>query len=265
MDEQTRAKLAEIARKKVIYRMPGMDDVAVRRDIAYQTADDGSLLMDIYHPPAIASGTRVPVVVIVFGYPDPQSGIRKFGPVTSWAQLIAMTGMAAVIYGSSEPADDVHTVLRYLREHAASLELDEQRIGIYSASANVAVALSTLMRDAELKCAALLCGYTFDVKGSTAFADASAQYGFVNACAGRSLNELPTNVPLFVVRAGLEQFPGVNAALDQFAVNALARNLPLTFVNHATGPHGFDVDDDSAATRRIVQQTLAFLRLHLEA
>ena len=127
------------------------------------------------------------------------------------------------------------------------------------------MALAALMRDDTLKCAALLCGYTFDVEGSTAFADGSREYGFVNATAGRSIKELPAGVPLFVVRAGLEQFPGVNAALDHFAANALALNLPLTLVNHATGVHGFDCDEDSVVSRGIIQQVLAFLRLHVGA
>ena len=43
MDEETRAKLAEVARKQVVYRIHGMDDVAVRRDIVYQTTADGPL------------------------------------------------------------------------------------------------------------------------------------------------------------------------------------------------------------------------------
>jgi hypothetical protein len=263
MDEATRAKLAEIARKQIVYRLPGMDDVPVRRDIVYKTGANGALLMDVYYPPGATPGTLVPVVVIVLGYSDPQSDIRMFGPITSYARLIAMSGMAAAIYGASTPAEDAHTVVAYLRDHAASLGIDRHRIGIYSASANVAVALSLLMRDAEFKCAALLYGHTFDVEGSTAFAEASRQYGFVNATAGRSIDELPASVPLFVLRAGLEHFPGVNAALDQFAVRALARNLPLTFVNHATGPHTADMDDDTDATRRIIRQVLDFLRLHL--
>jgi hypothetical protein len=263
MDEATKAKLAEVARKRVVYRIPGMDDVPVRRDVVYKTTADGALLMDIYYPPAATPATRVPLVVIVLGYPDPQSGIRMFGPITSWARLIAMSGMAAAIYGSSAPAEDVYTVLAHLRDNAASLGVDRHRIGVHSASANVAVALTLLMRDTDFRCATFLCGYTFDVDGSTAFAEASRQYGFVNATAGRSIDELPSDVPLFVLRAGREQFPGINAALDQFAARALARNLPLTFVNHATGPHAADLDDDTDATRRIIRQVLDFLRLHL--
>ena len=263
MDEETRARLAEVARKQVVYRIPGMDDVPVRRNIAYKMTADGALLMDIYYPPAATPVTPVPLVAIVLGYPDPQSGGRMFGPLTSWARLIAMSGMAAAIYGTRTPDEDVHDVFAYLRENAASLGVDSLRIGVYAASANVAVALSLLMRDADFRCATLLSGFTFDVEGSTVFAEASRQYGFINATAGRSIDELPADVPMFVLRAGREHFPGINAALDQFAARALARNLPLTFVNHATGSHAADMDDDTDATRRIIRQVLDFLRLHL--
>ena len=263
MDEETRAKLAEVARKQAVYRIPGMDDVNVRRDIVYKTATGDPLLMDVYYPPSAASQMPAPLVVIVLGYPDPQSGGRMFGPLTSWARLIAMSGMAAAIYGTVSPSDDVHDVFAYLRENAASLGVDSRRIGVYAASANVPVALSLLMRDADFRCAALLSGFTFDVEGSTAFAEAARQYGFVNATAGRSIDALPADVPMFVLRAGREHFPGINAALDQFAARAVARNLPLTFVNHATGSHAADMDDDTDATRRIIRQVLDFLRLHL--
>lgn len=263
MNEENRAKLAEVARKLAVYRIPGMDDVPVRREIAYKTAEGGALLTDIYYPPGATPGRSVPLVVIVLGFPDPQSGGRMFGPLTSWARLIAMSGMAAAIYGTSTPAEDVHDVFAYFRENAGPLGIDRRRFGVYAASGNVPVALSLLMRDADFRCIALLNGFTFDVDGSTAFADASRQYGFVNATAGRSIDELPDTVPMFVQRAGREHFPGINAALDQFAARALARNLPLTFVNHATASHAADMDDDTDATRRIIRQVLDFLRLHL--
>jgi hypothetical protein len=263
MDEETRAKLAEVARKQFVYRIPGMDDVAVRRDVVYKTTAAGPLLMDVYYPPSLTAGTPVPLVVHVLGYPDPQSGIRTFGPITSWARLVAMSGMAAAIYGTSAPSDDVDTAFAYVRDNADSLGIDRRRIGVYASSANVSVALTLLMRDADFRCAALICGYTFDVEGSTAFAEASRQYGFVNATAGRSVDELPAGVPIFLLRAGREHAPGVNAALDHFAARALARNLPLTFVNHATGTHAAVMDDDNDATRRIIRQVLDFLRIHL--
>ena len=44
---------------------------------------------------------------------------------------------------------------------------------------------------------------------------------------------------------------------------AVRDNRPVTFVNHATGPHAFDVMDDSRATRDVIRQVLGFLKSHL--
>jgi hypothetical protein len=103
-----------------------------------------------------------------------------------------------------------------------------------------------------------------DLDGATGVADTAKLYGFANACAGKSVDDLPSDVPLFLVRAGREQFAGLNDALDLFLAKALARNLPVTLVNHATGPHGFDLDDDSETSREVVKQILAFMRFHLQ-
>ena len=52
------------------------------------------------------------------------------------------------------------------------------------------------------------------------------------------------DVPLFVARAGRDEMPRLNETLDAFLTKAVARNLPITFANHPTGPHAFDLFDD---------------------
>jgi hypothetical protein len=121
------------------------------------------------------------------------------------------------------------------------------------------------MRDRRVRCAALLYGCTMDMDGSTAVADMGRQAGFVNACAGKSSDDLPDGMPMLFIRAGRDHFPGLNEALDKVVARALARNLPLSLINHATGAHGFDLDENTAISRGIVQQVLAFLQLHLSA
>jgi len=259
MDDRE-AVLREIAKKKVRLVLPGMDVVPVRRNLKYR----GDLLMDLYYP-AVAAGQRAPVVHLSMGFPDPQSGIRSYGPYTSWAQLIAASGMAAVVHGSDSPAESAAAALDYLRAHADALDLDVRRLALFSMSGSVPLALSLLMGERSVACAALLCGYTMDLAGSTVVADTAAQYGFVNACAGKTVDDLPTGVPMFFVRAGRDQFPGVNDSLDAVVVGALARNLPVTLVNHADGAHGFECDEDSEISREIARQLLAFLRFHLNA
>jgi len=266
MSEQTEREtiLREIAKKKVVYRLAGMDALPVRPDLTYRSTSGARLPLAIYYPtPQL--GERAPVVIFPFSYPDPEARIRMFGPVTSWAQLLGASGIAAVLYGAEAPDEDVHAVLRQLREEANVLGLDMDRLGLFASSGNVTVGLSTCMRDRHVRCAALLCGFTMDLDGSTAVADMGKQFGFVNACAGKSVDDLPDDVPMLFIRAGRDTFPGLNDALDKVVARALARNLPLTLINHATGRHGFDLDEDTEMSRGIVQQVLAFLRLHLDA
>jgi hypothetical protein len=125
------------------------------------------------------------------------------------------------------------------------------------------VALSAVMRDASLKCAALITGFTMDLDGSTTVADAAKQHLFVDACAGKSVDDLPDGVPMLFIRAGREWFPGLNDALDNVVAKAIARNLPVTLVNHATGTHGFEFDQDNELSREMVRRVLRFLQWHL--
>lgn len=62
---------------------------------------------------------------------------------------------------------------------------------------------------------------------------------------------------------GRDQFPALNAALDRLIQRSLVQNLPFSLINHADGLHGFDLDEHTSISRGIVQQVLAFLRLHL--
>lgn len=263
MSDQTGrdAMLREIAKKRVVCELPRMEALPVRRDLTFRATSGAELPMDVYYPSL--PDQSLAVVLMTMAYPDPTARVRTYGPLTSWARLIAASGMAAVVYGAEAPEEDVHALLRRLRADAAALTLDADRFGLFARSGNVTVGLSTLMRDRRLRCAALLYGYTMDLDGSTMVADMARQAGFVNACLGKSPDDLPSDVPLLFVRAGRDQFPGLNTALDQVIERALARNLPLSLINHAAGAHGFDLDEDTAMSRGIVRQVLAFLQLHL--
>lgn len=260
-----------ITKRQVVYRMPGMDAVAVRRDVVYRTTGAGTLAMDVYLPPDAQRGAPPPAVVLVAGFPDDGMQrvvgcrFREMGSTVSWARLVAASGMAAIAYVNRDPAADARALLDTLRRDGATLGIDGERIGLWASSGNVPLALWLLMeeRSPALACAALLYGYTLDLEGEAAVADAAKTYGFANPAAGRTLADLPRDLPLLLARAGADEIPGLNATLDRFARAALARDLPLTLVNHPGAPHAFDLSDDSAASRRVVQQVLSWLRQRL--
>ena len=49
------------------------------------------------------------------------------------------------------------------------------------------------------------------------------QFGLGVPARGRSADDLPRDLPLLVVRAGKDETPGLNASVDAFVRDALAR------------------------------------------
>jgi hypothetical protein len=54
-----------ISKKRVVYTMPGVDAVTVRRDEEYSRTDAGVLTMDLYYPPESRRGARTPALIFV--------------------------------------------------------------------------------------------------------------------------------------------------------------------------------------------------------
>jgi hypothetical protein len=244
--------------KPVLHTVPGMDEVATR-EVEYATGR----VIELYTPPG-ATG-RLPAVVFVAGYADPGSEqvfgckLKDMASYVSWGRLVAASGpskMIGVTYTNREPTD-AHAMLAYLRDHAAELGIDDQRLAIWACSGNVPLAMSLLD---GMRCAALCYGIMGDRDGGTETAQAAAMFRFANP--GTTVEQLP-RIPLFLARAGRDQLPGLLVALDRFVAAAIAQGLPITLANHPTGPHAFDLLDDSPTTRANVQQIVAFLQIHL--
>jgi acetyl esterase/lipase len=222
------------------------------------------------YSPADRGGTRAPAVVFVTGFAD--EGMRRImgcsakemASYVSWAEVMAASGFVAVTYTNRQPAADVQRVLGYLREHSTAMGVDERRVGVWACSGNVPTALSVLMdRDTRIRCAALCYGFMLDADGSTGVAEASRTFGFANPCADKACDDLPSNLPLFIARAGRDETPALNQSIDRFLRRAVDLNLPVTFVNYPMAPHAFDIVHDTAMSRDLVRQVAAFMRLWL--
>lgn len=268
----TQVPTSDIFTRRVCLRLDGMDAVAVRRDIAYGPTDRG-LRFDVYYPPDEAADGRWPAVIIVAGYPgtmEPRPttlAFKDIGWTVSMCQLIAVSGMVAIAYTNHEPVEDLRALFAHIHECAGAWRIDPTRIGLIAVSGNVPTALTTVMQSASRTptCAVFGYGCFLDLDGATDVADAARQFHFANPCVGRTVADLRRDVPLLITRAGRDQFPVMTASVDRFIRQGLIENLPITFVNHAEGPHAFDLFDDSRTSRDIVRQTLRFLRQHLTA
>ena len=162
-----------IRKRTIVYRVPEMDAVSVRRDVEYMSAPGEPRTLDLYIPTHQESRSGLPALVFVMGYPDAgmkaMLGCRakEIGQYTSWARLAAASGMIGVTYSAQEPATETLAVLRYLRENARSLNLDPERIGIWSCSGNVPNALGVLTSEAPgaIRCAVFCYGLMLDLDG----------------------------------------------------------------------------------------------------
>jgi hypothetical protein len=262
-----------VTKKPVVYRIPGMESAAIRRDVEYRTSDGGPLTMDLYYPANFQTGARLPAVVFVHGFSDAGIGmpkvfgwpkLKQWAMCTSLGQLAAASGIVAIAYTNREPATDLIELLHHVRQNAAALGIDENRIALHAWSGCAPLALFALMEERYLKCTVLSCGYMLDLDGYTGVAEMATQFGFVNPAAGKSVDDVPKDLPLFIVRAAQEQFPHLNEMLDAFIAHALKRNLPVSLVNHQ-GPHGFEIMQDSDNSRETIRQMLTFLQFHLRA
>jgi hypothetical protein len=255
-----------ITLKRIIRDLDSMRKVEVTRDIEYHE----DLKLDVYHP-VRSSPALPPVVMIVAGYRDvgvPMTlgcNWREMEFVISLAQLLAVSGIAAVTYSTSAPAQDAGRAADFIARSGAELRIDANRVGVWASSGNGPVALGFLMEKRPVVRAAVLSNmYTLDAADITAVAEASAMYTFVNATAGRTVADLPTDVPMQVVRCGQDD-AGLNAALDRFVADAVRANLPITFVNHPTAPHAFEINVDTPVSHHILDGMLSFMRFHLGA
>ncbi len=231
----------DIIQRPVVYRLPAMETVIVKKDVVYKTVEGASLKMDVYYPPQMGKSDKLPLVIFNNGVGALE--IPQWRVYQDWARLAAASGLIAVNYQSRPNAafKDSEDLLEYLRQNASTLQIDENRIGLWTCSANVNVGLPLVMQANRpyIRCAVIY-------------------YGMANVQTFRQ------KLPLLVVRAGQDSY-ALNRAIDEFVKNALARELNLEFINYLEGQHAFDILDDNDRSRKIIKHTLDFLTTHLTA
>ena len=184
----------------------------------------------------------------------------------SWGKLIAASGMAAIIYGTNSPEKDLNILLQFLQDRADEFSIDKNRIGIYSCSANVPTALVSCMDENKtyFRCAAFYYGYLLmtDQENIPEIEALAEKYGFLTPKLNAEL-KLRDDLPLLIVRAGLDSFPHLNSSIDHFISKAVSQNLQINFINYQKGQHGFDAYDDNDQSREIIKKTIDFWKFHL--
>ncbi len=228
----------EVTTQFVVYAVPGMDRVTVRRDVPYKTADGRELRLDLYYPPDHRADAKRPAVVFINGVGDRAgSTLKEWEIYKSWGRLVAASGWIGVNFEArSNSASDISDVFAYLRGHAAGLGVDADRIGAWACSGNVTAGLPVLMTQVDA-----------GVRGAVIY------YGHAE------LTSIRKDLPVYYVRAGRDN-PRLNSGIAEIWKQAIAADAPWVMVNAPASQHAFDALDETDESRRIVRETLDFYR-----
>jgi dipeptidyl aminopeptidase/acylaminoacyl peptidase len=163
MDEAT---FQSMARMRVVYSLPGMEEGPVCRDILFKTVGDLTLKMDVYTPGDLVPGSAHPAVILVSGGDASAETLRtrEIGLYVSYGQLLAASGFIGIVFdhrgleGYSqlrEVGEDTDDLVTYVRTHAASLGVDPDRLCIWAFSAGPIYGFRTAFRTAppSIRCA----------------------------------------------------------------------------------------------------------------
>lgn len=217
------------AQQRFMYPTPSADAFNVQMNLSY---GDG-LEMDVYRPRA-ATG---PVPVLIF-FNLATGAQRSSLFYKSWAQVAAAQGVAAILpdLTPENEARQLDALLKHLATGAAGLGINPEAIAIFAGSGNVSRAMP-LLQDPK----------------RTAVRAAVLYYGTSTVSTFRS------DLPMLMVRAGLDR-PPLNASIDELVQRVLTTNAPLSVINYPSGHHAFEIVDDSPATRRVIDDTIAFIK-----
>jgi acetyl esterase/lipase len=258
--------------RRIVYHVDGMTRVHAERGIVYRRDGGDELLLDVYRSRDTVSGERLPAIVFVPGGPIPRGMLppREWGFFTSYGELAAASGFAAVVVNHRLHAltdyvtaqSDVTAAIAYVRDHAGTLGIDGERIAVWAFSGGGPLLSDSIRaRPPQVRC--LLAFYA--VLDLRALIPPDAEPSLVERIVRLSpaAHLAGATVPIFVARAGLDAM--VNASIDPFVGEGLAKNVPLELMNHPKGQHAFDVLDDNDRSRLIIARALEFARTHLGA
>jgi acetyl esterase/lipase len=251
----------------IVYSVPGMNQVEVRRNLVYKKDGPDEIKLDIYIPPNLKANERRPVVFFIYGSP---LGARENAFIGSYVRLLAASGFVSVALDYRKAGDkakdwevafsDIEGAIRFVRSNAAPNHIDPERVALWTFSGGGPY-LSIGLRGSTpyIRC---LVSYYGILDLSNAHVEVSEKSQVMEkfspvAYLLKPNESLPS---VLIARAGLERVPGLNAAADLFVSRMLALGGDVSLLVHPFGRHGFDGVDDDDQSRDIIAATLAFLK-----
>jgi acetyl esterase/lipase len=266
---------ADILSRRIVLEVEGMDRVVVRRNQPYRVVDELRLPMDVYVPAGLPKDARRPAVIFIHGGPvSPEMSPTEWGVYRSYGELVAASGLVGITFKHrlnaladyGKAAGDVNALIDHVRAHAAELHVDPDRLALWGFSGGGALlGVAFQQRAPFVRCVVSYYGI-LDLReppGSrvppAVPEPVASELSPVSLVAQRA-GPFP---PTLIARAELDN-PRINQSVDDFVRSAVAAGVSLDLLTLPRGQHGFDVLDDTARTREVIQKTLAFVRANLD-
>jgi tetratricopeptide (TPR) repeat protein len=226
----------------VVLEHPGMNKVKLTKDVVYREHDKKKRHLDIYTMEE-GQGTKKPVIIFLNGIGDRegQPTMKSWAIYQSWPRLMAAYGYVGVSMETdgNKVQDCFDDLFRFISKEGSKYGMDENRIGVYAASANTTQSGNYLMK------ATIHPG----IKAAVLY------YGNMPTVPLRK--DLPV---LFVVAEG-----DVRGNSYQHIWNEVLKNKAPWTIKMASGlPHGFDAFSDTDEARIVVKETISFWKNHLD-
>ena len=228
----------------VVLDVAATKQVKVRTDVPYMRDARGTLTVDIYTPSDQKPGEKRPAVVFINAVGDRgEDKVKNWEIYKTWPRLVAAFGMVGISMDAdaSRIQDSIRGVFDFLTKQGGEHGVDGTRLGLYAASANVTGTTQYLASEGA-------------AKGIRA---AALYYGGVPG--GNLRTDLPV---LFIVAES--DVPRMGPGLNALWQRVIETKAPWTLLFANGLPHAFDAFSDNDASRRILQQSIAFWKSHLE-
>lgn len=227
----------------VVLDHPGMKAVVVKADIPFLSDAKGQLHMDIYQPVGLKKQEKRPAIVFLNGIGDDPGypKLKTWGIYSSWPRLIAANGYIGITMETdgNRIQESLQGIFDFLAQNGDQYQVDAGHLGVYAASANVRESMTYLMGE----------------KASKGIKAVALYYGWPPAGPYRQ------DLPVLAVVAQSDAHPGT---YDHLWKDVLANHAPWT-LKMATGlPHAFDAFTDKDESRKVILETIAFWKTHLE-
>ncbi|MGE5224882.1 MAG: alpha/beta hydrolase [Omnitrophica WOR_2 bacterium] len=269
--------------RKVVYFVPGMNGMQVKRNITYKTAGEQALLFDVYAPPDLEPGSLRPAVIFIHedGPEEQIKNAKDWEKYVSWGKLTAAYGFTGITFNHRASYNqimslyavsaDIDDLIQYLNQHACELGVDPEALCLWSCSSGVPYLAPYFSEPkANIRCLVAYYGIMNLEPMSKELPEfmplderkeqiqALKKYSLI-----RGLDYHPEKAPpTLVVQADLDH-PDIIDGINQFYRKAKEVMAPVGLIGHPEGRHAFDVLDESERSKEIVRATMEFIKEHL--